>query len=141
MCEALMNRALAAMPDKQVAVTSAGLNAVPGRAAHPWAVAAARELGVSLENHRAKLLTAEMVNDADVILAMDYQNQVQLSLRYAHAKDKVFMLGAYAGEDYRLLEIKDPYYSGEEGTRDCYQILNTCIQNLVSSISSELSVK
>jgi protein-tyrosine phosphatase len=141
MCEALMNRALAAIPDKQIKVISAGLNAAPGRAAHAWAVAAARELGISLENHRAKLLTAEMVNQADVIFAMDYQNQVQLLSRYLNAKDKVFMLGAYADEDYRLLEINDPYYSGEEGTRDCYRILNTCIQNLVSSISGELPVK
>jgi len=138
MCEALMNRALAAIPDKQITVTSAGLNAAPGRAAHPWAVAAARELGISLENHRAKLLTAEVVNQADVIFAMDCQNQVQLLSRYAHAKDKVFMLGAYAGEDYRLLEIHDPYYAGEAGTRDCYKVLNTCIQNLVNSISGEL---
>jgi len=137
MCEALMNRALAAVPDKHITATSAGLNAAPGRAAHPWAVAAARELGISLENHRAKLLTAEMVKQADVIFAMDYLNQVQLLSRYAHAKDKVFMLGAYAGEDYRPLEIHDPYYAGEEGTRDCYKILSTCIQNLVGDLFCE----
>jgi protein-tyrosine phosphatase len=137
MCEALMNRALTAVPDKQIKVTSAGLNAAPGRAAHPWAVAAARELGISLENHRAKLLTAEMVDQADVIFAMDCQNQVQLLSRYAHAKSKVFMLGAYAGEDCRPLEIHDPYYAGEEGTRECYKIVNTCIQNLVGTLFSE----
>jgi len=137
MCEALMKRAAAAVPDKQIAVASAGLNAAPGMAAHPWAVAAARELGISLENHRAKLLTAEMVRQADVVFAMDYQNQIQLLSRYSEAKDKVFMLGAYAGEDNRPLEIRDPYYAGEEGTRDCYKILNTCIQNLVRGLSGE----
>jgi protein-tyrosine-phosphatase len=141
MCEALMNRALAAIPGKQVTVASAGLNAAPGRAAHSWAVAAASELGISLENHRAKLLTGEMVNQADVIFAMDYQNQVQLLSRFSHAKDKIFMLGAYAGEDSQSLEIRDPYYAGQAGTRDCYKILNTCIQNLVSSISGESPVK
>ncbi|MGA9543856.1 MAG: hypothetical protein WBQ85_09815 [Candidatus Sulfotelmatobacter sp.] len=137
MCEALMNRALAAVPDKRITVTSAGLNAAPGRAAHAWAVAAALELGISLENHRAKLLTAEMVNQADVVFAMDYQNQMQLVSRYSQATHKIFMLGAYAGDDNRVLEILDPYYTGEEGTRDCYKILNTCIRNLVSSLSGE----
>jgi protein-tyrosine-phosphatase len=135
MCEALMNRALAGVPEKQITVASAGLNAEPGRSAHPWAVAAARELGISLEGHRAKLLTTEMVEQADVIFAMDRQNQVQLLSRYSHAKHKVFMLGAYAGEDFRRLEINDPYYAGEAGTRDCYKILDSCIQNLVSSLS------
>jgi len=137
MCEALMNRALAGVPDKRITVTSAGLNAAPGRAAHVWAVAAARELGISLENHRAKLLTADMVNQADVVFAMDYQNQVQLVSRYSQAKHKVFMLGAYAGDDNRALEILDPYYAGEEGTRDCYRILNTCVRNLVTDLSGE----
>jgi protein-tyrosine phosphatase len=137
MCEALMNRALAAASNTQITVTSAGLNAVPGRTAHSWAVAAARELGIALENHRAKLLTIEMVNQADVIFAMDYQNQVQLLSRYAHAKKKVFMLSGYAGEDYRPLEIHDPYYGGEAATRDCYKILDTCVHNLVHSLASE----
>lgn len=137
MCEALMNRALAAVPDKGITVTSAGLNAAPGRAAHVWAVAAARELGISLENHRAKLLTADMVNQADVVFAMDYQNQVQLVSRYSRAKHKIFMLGVYAGDDNRVVEILDPYYAGEEGTRDCYRILSTCIRNLVNSLSDE----
>jgi protein-tyrosine-phosphatase len=137
MCEALMNRALAAVPNTLITVTSAGLNAVPGRKAHPWAIAAAQELGITLENHGAKLLTTEMVNQADAIFAMDYQNQVQLFSRYPEAKEKVFMLSAYAGEDYLPLEIHDPYYTGEGGTRECYKILDTCIQNLVQSLSAE----
>jgi protein-tyrosine phosphatase len=137
MCEGLMNCGLAAVPNTQITIASAGLNAVPGRAAHPLAVAAAQEFGVPLENHRAKLLTVEMVNQADVIFAMDYQNQVQLFSRYAQARKKVFMLSAYAGEDYRQIEIHDPYYGGETATRDCYKILHTCIQNLVQSLTGE----
>jgi protein-tyrosine-phosphatase len=134
MCEALMNHALAAVPEVQIVVTSAGLNAVPGKRAHPWAVAAARELGIPLENHRAKLLTPEMVNQADAIFAMDYQNQVQLWSRYSEARNKVFMLSAYAGDDYRSFEIRDPFFEGEEATRACYRVLDTCIRNLAHTL-------
>jgi protein-tyrosine-phosphatase len=137
MCEALASRALPQVPSRNVTVRSAGIHAVPGREAHPWAISAARESGISLENHRARLLTAEMVNHADAIFAMDFQNQVQLLSRYPEARNKIFMLGAYAGEDYRPLEISDPYYSGEAGTRVCYKILSTCIDNLVRSLSAE----
>jgi protein-tyrosine phosphatase len=136
-CEALMNRALTAIPDNQITVTSAGLNAIPGRRAHPWAIAAARDLGIDLENHRARRLTDEIVDQADVIFAMDYQNQVQLFSRYARARNKIFMLGAYVGEDFHCLEIRDPYYGNAAGTRDCYKILATCIQNVVRSFSDE----
>jgi protein-tyrosine phosphatase len=136
MCEVLMNRELDRLGRREFTVTSAGLNATPGRLAHPWAVTAARELGISLKQHRARPLTPELVEQADVIFAMDYQNQVQLLSRWASARHKVFMLAAYAGEEYRSVEIGDPYYQDQEQTRSCYNILSTCIQNLVRSISN-----
>jgi protein-tyrosine phosphatase len=135
--EALMKQALEGRPDLRLNVTSAGLNAVPGRAAHPWAIAAARELGVSLEHHQARLLTTDLVTQADVIFAMDYQNQVQLLSRWTNSKNKVFMLSAYAADNYRSVEIRDPYYFGLDETRRCYDVLNTCVRNLVSTLSGE----
>jgi protein-tyrosine phosphatase len=135
MCEALMNRALTVLSNAQITAVSAGLNAVPGRPAHPWAITAAREWGISLENHRSRLLTAEIVNQADVLFVMDYQNLVQLLTRYPESRGKVFMLSAYASEEKCPVEIRDPYYAGEQGTRSCYEILNTCIQSLVRNLS------
>jgi len=135
MCEALLNRELAHLDDAQFTVASAGLNAIHGRPAHPWAIAAAKEFDISLEHHRARLLTAEMVNQADAIFVMDYHNQVQLLSRWGGAKKKVFLLSAYAAGDYRPVEILDPYYMGQEGTVRCYEILNACIQNLVRGLS------
>ena|SRR5437667_11864068 len=73
MCEALMKRAIAGRP-KVYNVLSAGLNAEPGRRAHPWAISAASELGISLEDHRARALSQQMVDDADAIFIMDSQN-------------------------------------------------------------------
>jgi len=138
MCEALMKRALAAIPRAGFTVDSAGLNAVSGTAAHPWAVTAAEELGICLKNHRAKLLTPEMVAKADVIFSMDYQNQVQLLSRYPRASKKTFMLGAYAGRDYGSIEIADPYHNGQQATCSCYKVLNHCIQNLAHTLCDGL---
>jgi protein-tyrosine-phosphatase/CelD/BcsL family acetyltransferase involved in cellulose biosynthesis len=136
MCEALMRQELIGCPEVDVTMTSAGLSATPGKPAHPWAIAAAQPFGISLEGHRARLLTAEMVDQADVIFAMDYQNLVELSSRYPSAIKKVFMLSAYAGINYLSVEIRDPFYGTEEETRRCYGILQTCIHNLVSSLAS-----
>ena len=137
MCEAFMKRALKEFPNTQITVTSAGLNAVPGRSAHPWAITAARHFGINLENHHAQLLTIEMIAQADAIFIMDYQNRVQLLSRHPRSREKVFMLSAYADKDYRLVEIHDPYFSDEDGTRKCYEILDTCISNLIKSLALE----
>jgi len=134
MCEALMNRELVRLGNAQFSACSAGLNATSGRPAHPWAIAAALEFGVSLEEHRARRLSEEDLDQADAIFAMDYQNRVQLLTRWSSVRNKVFMLSAYADKEYRSVEIPDPYYRPEEQTRFCYQVLNTCIQNLVRSL-------
>jgi protein-tyrosine phosphatase len=135
MCEALMNRALVDSQDSRISVGSAGLHAVPGKTAHPWAIAAAKQFGIHLEDHRARMLSPEMVDQAEVIFVMDYQNQVQLLTRYPHAVSKVYLLSAYAAENYDSVEIPDPYYLGEEATRKCYGTLNVCINSLIDSFS------
>ena len=134
MCEALFKRALARVGHPEVMVSSAGLGATPGKPADPRALVAAREFGVSLEDHRATLLTREMVEQSDVIFTMDFQNQAQLLARYPDARHKVVMLSAYAEPALRFREIADPYVSDLDGTRQCYRTLQTCIDNLTHSL-------
>jgi protein-tyrosine-phosphatase len=133
--EEMTKRALARFPDLSIEVTSAGLNATPGRAAHPWAIEAGHELGISLEHHQARIMTAELVARADIIFAMDYQNLVQLQSRWKESEGKVFMLAAYAGNEHRGAEIRDPYYIGLEETKRCYGVLDACVHNLVTSFA------
>ena len=89
MCEALMRRAVAGMESFRIA--SAGLNATSEKPAHPWAIEAAREFGIRLENHRARILSTEMVEQADAILVMDFQNYVEIVSKHPNAKKKVFL--------------------------------------------------
>ena len=137
MCEALMKREMADQLS-QVNVVSAGLHASAGTAAHPWGLAAARELGIALDDHRAQALTLEMVDQADAIFAMDYQNVVELLAYYPKAKGKIFMLGQYAGDEHPRAEIPDPYYGNPEQTRLCYQVLQRCIHNVACSVLRDL---
>jgi protein-tyrosine-phosphatase len=139
MCEALMKRALESV-GVDMRVTSAGLNATPGRPAHPWSVLAARDFGIDLSQHRARLLSFDMLEQADAIFAMDYQNHVELLCRYPAVKEKVFMLSAYAGDDYASTEIRDPFYGNENETKSCYRILQNCVNNLIAVVTSNAKV-
>jgi protein-tyrosine-phosphatase len=138
MCEALMKQATAAQAS-QITVMSAGLHASPATPAHPWALAAARELGISLDDHRARQLTAEMVSQADAIFAMDYRNRAELLAQYRQAKEKIFMLRTYEGAADRGLEILDPYHGDVDGTRLCYRLLQKCVHNVASDVLQSLS--
>ena len=118
---------------QQVRVMSAGVHATAGREAHAWAQEAAVELGISLAQHRAKPLTSEMVEQADCILAMDFQNKAELLTLYPQAQKKIFMLSAYAEGPWQYREIPDPYLGDLEATRLCGRQLRICIQNLIAS--------
>lgn len=132
MCEALMNRAIEGSVGAPIHVYSAGLNAKPGTPAHPWALAAARDFGISLDEHRSRAVTAELLQAADVIFVMDYENLVHLRSRYQLRDEKVFLLGQFARP--RQLQIRDPYYGDQEETRRCYAILKQCVENVVETM-------
>jgi protein-tyrosine-phosphatase len=135
MAEFLMRNALRNAPGKigRIRIVSAGLHANPGREAHPWMQEAAADLGVSLATHRSKLLTRGMVDAADAIFAMDFQNKAELLTLYPDAANKIFMLSAYAEGAWRCREIPDPYLGDLEVTRHCAKQLQICIRNLLSA--------
>ena len=134
MAERMLKRTLLERGVKEAQVRSAGIHAVPGTEAHPRAQVAARELGLPLDDHRSQLLTPAMVDEADAIFAMDFQNKAELLALFPQAKNKIFMLGAYASIPGRYCEIPDPFFGDQDQARRCYQVVQTCIDNLAASL-------
>jgi protein-tyrosine-phosphatase len=136
MAESLMRRALSQTPPPDsdtVRIISAGLHANPGREAHPWMQEAANGMGISLASHRAKLLTRQIVAQADAVFAMDFQNKAELLTLYPEATGKIYMLSAYAENEWRDREIPDPYLGDLEVTRYCAGQLEICVHNLLAA--------
>jgi protein-tyrosine-phosphatase len=136
MAEFLMKKALSQSSQAVgtgVRVVSAGLHANPGREAHPWMQEAGNGLGISLTLHRAKLLTRQMIDEADAVFAMDFQNKAELLTLYPDAGEKIYMLSAYAEGPWKDREIPDPYLADLEGTRYCARQLEICVHNLLAA--------
>jgi protein arginine phosphatase len=137
MAERLFRRALTEHGIEGILVQSAGIHATPGSEAHPRSKVAARELGLPLEDHRSQLLTAQMVEEADVIFAMDFQNKAELLALFPQGEHKIFMLGAYSDAVGHRCEIADPYFGDQDEARRCYRLLQTCIENLAASLARD----
>ena len=136
MAEAMLKQALGSRGISSPVVRSAGLHALPGREAHAWAIAVSQEIALPLDQHRAQLLTPELINSSDAIFAMDFENLAELETLHPAAKHKIFLLGSYAEAKQRDHEIPDPYFGDIETTRRCYSVLSKCIDNLASDIAS-----
>jgi protein-tyrosine phosphatase len=122
MAEGLLAKAV---PDAQV--SSVGLEAMAGLRADPIACELMAERGVSLESHRARQISMDACQRADLILVMDRSQRRMVEERYLFAAGKVFRLCEFSDQD-----VPDPYRAGrasferalsliEEGSRQWVQ--------------------
>ena len=91
---------------EEMAVGSAGLAAQQNSQATSTACLAVKQLGLSLEDHRANVLTLDLVEAADLILTMTADHRDAILRVVPGARNKIFTLQQYAGT---IGEITDPY--------------------------------
>lgn len=121
---------------KTVSVSSAGLIASPEQHADYRARIVAGEFGVSLDDHRPRQLTAELIEQADVILVMDYVNEAVLRGSYPDAKSKMFFFGACTdgSEPAGDIEIPDPSLGTLDDVRRSYQRIDIHAKMLADAL-------
>lgn len=137
MAEALLIRALARRGIAAHHVSSAGLSARTGRAAHENAIATAQAMGVSLDAHRARLLTAEIVADSDLIVVMDRMNVAILAERFPESRGRSVLLGAFDPEASLLgAVIADPHGKPLEDVSACYRRLERSVEGLAQRLTA-----
>ncbi|HET6762876.1 MAG TPA: low molecular weight protein arginine phosphatase [Longimicrobiaceae bacterium] len=96
-----------------VRVASAGLAAYEGSPATAEAVAVAGRHGVDLAAHRSRPLTRELVEWADLVLAMGPSHLAGIARLNGRGKAEL-LAGFASGEGGRGGGVPDPYGGGEE---------------------------
>jgi protein-tyrosine-phosphatase len=97
----------AAMPENAgVNFSSAGLSAWDGSPASQHSAECAKNLGLSLKNHRARSLTQDMLDESDLVLTMTQSHKMWIMDVFSDMADKIYSLSEYAGGDG---DISDPY--------------------------------
>jgi len=72
-------------------VLSAGLGALDGQPPSTHSVTAMRELGIDISQQRSRMLTAELVQQADYIFGMTHSHVDTVQLLYPQAAEKTFL--------------------------------------------------
>ena len=130
---ALLKEQLSNLNRNGIHVSSAGLHAKPGKSADLRAIIAARERGISLEDHRAQSLNIGLVRQADLIFVMDQVNEAQLLMLYPEARSKLFLLSIEGSNGKQTsAEITDPYAGDLSDVRQCCETIHSRISDLVS---------
>lgn len=134
--QALFQRKLDAVHPNRFRVKSAGTGAWDGASVSEGAYLVSLENGFDLSGHRARLLTTELVNGADLILTMARHHRVRALELGGNGKS--YLLGEYAGESGPDAEVPDPFGGDIEVYRQTFDELDQFINLAVERVTSEL---
>jgi len=134
---ALLQRALTERGVEGMDVSSAGTGAWDGAPVSEGAYLVGLERGLDLSAHRARLLTRELIEQADLVLTMARHHRARVD--ELGGEGRVFVLGEYAGREGDEAEVSDPFGGDLEVYRDTCVELEALIEAAVERIVKELA--
>ena len=137
MAEGLMIERLREEGRSDISVSSAGIFANPENTAEPFAVQVAREAGVDISGHRARVANNESLSWADIVLVMESAQREFVSMTFPTQSAKVALLGDFNRSHGGGGEIADPYGSSEEVYRACFEEIREAVHGLIQLLSKD----
>jgi protein-tyrosine-phosphatase len=137
LAEAIARREIAERKWSHVAVASAGIAAIAGTPASDGAIQAAREQGIDLAGHRSQPLTPQLIEWADLVLAMSTSHQSAVAELGGAEKTALvtdFLDGAGMGQP-----VEDPFGGDLDAYRRTFKQLERAIMGLMARLEPILS--
>lgn len=123
-----------------VHVSSAGTYANDGAEASKLGVKVAGRYDVDTSGHRARLLHRGLIEDADMIFAMEASHAYEILRMVPDAESKLHLLGGYADESGASdLTIFDPIGGSESDYERCYAIIENHLKRAYPGIRKEIT--
>ena len=138
MARALLDHALAeqGLADR-VTVDSAGTYALVGHPASEGSVRAMARRGIDISDHRAKQLTRDLVDEADLILVMEEHHRRSIFVTWPKAIAKTLLLSELAGDH---AGIDDPYGGTQEEYDEAAAIIETYVERGLPALLQRLKL-
>jgi protein-tyrosine-phosphatase len=115
-----------------IEVDSAGHYRQDGRSSPGAAVAAAKEFGVDLSEHKSHELSAESVRWADVIFIFDEEQDRAVRSVYPEAAGKIHYLGLLS--QGRHIQIRDPFGRGADAFARSYREIQSALDRVADRL-------
>ncbi len=139
MAEGLFRHAVKGRGDFRV--LSAGVGAVEGLAPSEYAVRALRELDIDILHQRSRMLSAELVQQADYIFGMTHSHVDAITLLYPQAAEKTFLLREFDETlDSYENDISDPIGGSYEVYLSCRDQIEQGIASMMKFIDHTIVI-
>lgn len=118
---------------ENIVVESAGTMAPEDMLPTNYTLMVMVERGLDISLHRSKILTEQMVENADLILVMEKSHQLFIENMVPSAKGKVFLLKSYGSGGYDQ-DVQDPIGRDLEFYRHCREELEKEVERILPDI-------
>lgn len=138
MAEAIARRMARQRGLTELSFQSAGTSTLPGLPASEGAQGAAERHGLSLDSHRSRPLSQELIEEADLILTMSTAHLIRVSELGGEGKSE--LLGLFAqpektgGGD---LSVPDPYGGADEVYEATFLTLEAYVEGALERLGPE----
>jgi len=122
-CRSPMAEGLLAAALPGITVSSAGIGALVGHSADATAQLLMKQRGVDISAHRARQVTREMCQQADLVLVMDADQRRELQGKYPSVFGKIYRICEYTKQD-----VPDPYTQPEAAFREALALIDNGVQ-------------
>lgn len=119
---------------REFVVDSAGTLGIKNAPASEEAVRAMAEIGIDLGEHRSKGLRAAHLEDADFVVAMEYDHLEYLAHRHPEGSDERLLLRAFEKSpqpDPNPRDLDDPMGRPVEFYREQLPLITGCVDHLI----------
>tara|TARA_B100002049_G_scaffold66265_1_gene47948 strand:+ start:926 stop:1411 length:486 start_codon:yes stop_codon:yes gene_type:complete len=124
-----------------VEVASSGLGTWHlGAPPDPRAQATAAEHGIDISDLRAQKITVDDLDAYDYVIAMDHDNHDDLmAMAEGHSdrQGRIHLLGDFSPQDAGR-PVGDPYYGGDDGFTQVFEMIDRCVAGLVAALRDDL---
>lgn len=119
-----------------VSTVSGGFHHEAGRLMDPTMAGIARAHGFDVEAFRSTSVTAQLIEESDVIFVMEKRHFDEVIRISPNARERVFLLGCCLNESEGPKgEIPDPYAKPEATYVRCYQTIETAVNRLLKDVT------
>lgn len=131
MAEGYFRHLISQSQRKDITVSSAGTFAGEGEPPSQNSVRAMKKIGIDISDYKSSPLTKELLNEADLIIAMTKSHKMHVGHMSIEALKKTKLLGEYA---HSAGDLADPFGGGSDVYSDCLDSMRPSLENLFKEI-------
>ena len=135
MAEVFLKRRLKEEGVAGVEVFSAGVAAEAGRHCPPETLKALDKRGADGRGHRSRPLTPDLVDGADLILAMTRDHQMAVALRFPRTVGKLKLFRSYAGLSG---DVEDPFNGRASAHDACAAEVGEAVEKILKKLRTDI---